>query len=135
MGRPANLLYNSVAPDSSSIYDSSSALQGLGYYQDDRYSYGEIPLDTSSDPAASLYGDASKVIAFELYDIDSGTLSADTCRLELVDSITGECWFRMWRKTSGRALTAYMAPKPVRSSIPTKGTQKAKRQQALWKAS
>lgn len=82
--------YNSVAPDSSSIYDSSSALQGLGYYQDDRYGYGEIPLDTSSDPAASLYGDAAKVIAFELYDIDSGTLSADTCRLELVDSITGE---------------------------------------------
>ena len=82
--------YNSVAPDSSSIYDSSSALQGLGYYQDDRYGYGEIPLDTSSDPAASLYGDATKVIAFELYDIDSGTLSADTCRLELVDSITGE---------------------------------------------
>ena len=82
--------YNSVAPDSSSVYDSSSALQGLGYYQDDRYGYGEIPLDTSSDPAASLYGDATKVIAFELYDIDSGTLSADTCRLELVDSITGE---------------------------------------------
>lgn len=82
--------YNSVAPDSSSIYDSSSALQGLGYYQDDRYSYGEIPLDTSSDPAASLYGDATKVIAFELYDIDSGTLKTATCRLELVDSITGE---------------------------------------------
>ena len=82
--------YNSVAPDSSSVYDSSSALQGLGYYQDDRYGYGEIPLDTSSDPAASLYGDAAKVIAFELYDIDSGTLKTDTCRLELVDSITGE---------------------------------------------
>ena len=82
--------YNSVAPDSSSVYDSSSALQGLGYYQDDRYGYGEIPLDTSSDPAASLYGDATKVIAFELYDIDSGTLKTATCRLELVDSITGE---------------------------------------------
>ena len=82
--------YNSVAPDSSSVYDSSSALQGLGYYQDDRYSYGEISLDTSSDTATSLYGDAAKVIAFELYDIDSGTLKTDTCCLELVDSITGE---------------------------------------------
>ena len=47
-------------------------------------------MDTSSDPAASLYGDATKVIAFELYDIDSGTLKTATCRLELVDSITGE---------------------------------------------
>ena len=42
-------------------------------------------------PRPPLYGGATKAIAFELYDIDSAAHGRSaTCRLELVDSVTGE---------------------------------------------
>lgn len=82
--------YNSVAPDGGTVYEGYRALLGLGTYMDDRYGYGELPLDSASDAVAPLYGGAAKAIAFELYEIDSAVLDDPTNRFELVDSVTGE---------------------------------------------